>query len=168
MSIVVSWRAWLWLAVAALAPGPGPQAQGRSAPAALAGEWEGEAEIVVSWTAQRTLAVRLVVDTAGHVHGRVGDAELVDGRLRPNRGAVLRALGWKSDHIVTGRLRGPILATEGVVREGVRIPFDVVGGCLVGGVHTTGAKAGGRERMMLSARHLVLRRAARPTLPRPC
>jgi hypothetical protein len=121
----------------------------------------------VSWTAQRTLPVRLAIDSGGRVRGRVGDAELADGRLRPNRGAVARALGWKTDLIVTGRLRGPIVAAEQVVREGVRIPFDVVGDRLEGGVHTTGAKAGGRERMMLSADRLVLRRVPPPAAARP-
>lgn len=126
---------------------------------AFAGRWHGSAEIVVTWTTQRMLEVDIVIDTAGRVTGVVGDARIIDGHMLPNRGALARWFGWRSDYIITGTLEGAIIAAEGVVRSGVRIPFNVVADRLEGGVHTTGSKTGGQENMMLSARGLVLRRS---------
>lgn len=125
----------------------------------FAGRWHGSAEIVVNWTTQRTLEVHIVIDSAGRVTGMLGDARIVDGHVQPNRGALARWFGWRSDYIITGTLDGAIIEAEGVVRSGVRIPFNVVADRLEGGVHTTGSKTGGKESMMLSARGLVLRRA---------
>jgi len=126
--------------------------------ASFAGTWSGAAEPIVSWTNVRTLPVRLVIDSAGRVHGRVGDAELFDAELRSNRGPVTRALGWKTELIVHGRLRGAVIAAEHVVRDGVNIPLNPRDGMLVGSVHTTGDKFGGRDRMILTAARLTLRR----------
>ena len=128
----------------------------------FAGRWQGSAEIVVDWTAQRMLEVDIVIDTAGGVTGVVGDARIIDGHILPNRGSLARWFGWRSDYIITGTLEGPIIRAESVVRSGVRIPVNVVAGRLEGGVHTTGSKSGGKESMMLSARGLVLRRSAVP------
>ena len=124
----------------------------------FAGTWSGAAEPIVTWTSQRTLPVRLVIDSAGRVRGRVGDAELFDAELRGNRGPVTRALGWKTELIVRGRLRGEVIAAEHVVRDGVSIPLDSRDGTLIGSVHTTGDKVGGKDRMILTAARLTLRR----------
>lgn len=129
----------------------------------LAGRWEGTAEIVVDWTSQRMLSVEIHIDSSGGVVGRVGDARIVDGLLRRNRGTFLRWLGWKTDYIVTGKLEGAIIQADSVARSGVRIPFNVVDERIEGGVHTTGSLTGGRESMKLSARRLVLRRVAGPS-----
>lgn len=145
-----------WLGAAALLQAGTAVAQ--RPPSTLIGTWSGDAAIVVSWTTQRSLAVRVTIDSAGRVAGRVGDAELFNGHVRPNRGAIARALGWKTDFIITGQLNGPVIAAEQVVREGVRIPFDLVDGRIEGGIHTTGSKSRGREGMALSARNLVLQR----------
>jgi hypothetical protein len=123
------------------------------------GTWTGGAEIVVSWTVQRTLNVTLAVDSSRNVGGCVGDAALV-GRIARNRGALLRALSWKTDYIIDARLTGPIIAAEGIVRDGIRIPFNLVDRRIEGGLHTTGAKFGGKDYGILSARRLVLRRVA--------
>lgn len=127
---------------------------------AFAGRWQGSAEIVVNWTTQRTLDVDIVIDSSGRVTGVVGDARIVDGHMQTNRGALARWFGWRSDYIITGTLEGAIIEAEGVIRSGVRIPFNVVADRLEGGVHTTGSKAGGKESMVLSARGLVLRRVS--------
>ena len=134
--------------------------------AKLIGSWWGSAEIVVDWTTQRTLIVELAIGSSGAVTGRVGDANLLDGRVRTNRGPILRWLGWKTDYIITGRLDGAIIEAEDIVRAGVRMPVDAVGDRLEGGVHTTGSTTGGKARMILSARRLVLARVAAPSARR--
>jgi hypothetical protein len=127
--------------------------------ARMMGAWEGEAEIFVNWTAARRLAVRLVVAPDGRVTGRIGDARLVKGRLRRNRGSLGRWLHVKTDYIVRGALDGPVIAAEGVRRDGVSIPLDWNGEVWDAAVHTTGFEFGGKERMILTAGRLVLRRA---------
>jgi hypothetical protein len=121
------------------------------------GTWTGRAEIVVSWTMQRTLEVSLAIDSSGNVDGCVGDASLA-GRITRNRGALLRAVNWKTDFIIDARLTGPIIAAEGIARAGIRMPFDLVNGRIEGGIHTTGSKLGGKDGGILSARRLVLQR----------
>ena len=144
---------------AASAAGVAAQARGTRLPdPAMAGAWTGEAQIVVSWTAQRRLPIRLVVAADGRVSGQVGDARLVDAHLRPNRGWFGRHLRVKTDYIVVGRLEGALIATEGIRRDGARLPLNWTGRDFRGGVHTTGAKAGGAERAALSASRLTLRR----------
>lgn len=121
------------------------------------GTWTGSAEIVVSWTTQRTLHVTLAIDSSGNVRGCVGDAELA-GRITRNRNALVRALNWKTDYIVHAQLTGLFIASEGIARAGLQMPFNLVDGRIQGGVHTTGAKVGGKDAMKVSARRLVLRR----------
>jgi hypothetical protein len=128
--------------------------------ARLVGTWEGDAAIVVSWTTQRQLHVRLAVAPDGRVTGEVGDARLVDGRLRRNRGRLGRLLHVKTDYIVRGALTGAVIAAEGVTRDAVSIPFNRAGESLLGAVHTSGSKVGGKGRMLLTAGRLELRRAA--------
>ena len=128
------------------------------APADLVGGYAGRARIIVSWVEQEHLEVRLEVDADGRVTGTVGDAALVDGYLSRNRTRVGRALGLATDWIVIGELDGPLIAAEGVAREGVKIPIDLVEGRLEGGLHSTGAKIGDADTMILSATDLVLRR----------
>lgn len=126
-------------------------------PTDLVGAWTGSAEIVVNWTTQRKLQVHLVIDSAGRVNGTIGDAELVDARVKRNRGALLRALNWKTDWIVIGRLEGPIIAAESIQRERVTVPFNLVKGEIRGGIHTSGSELGRRESGRLSAGRMVLR-----------
>jgi hypothetical protein len=99
------------------------------------------------------------IQSDGRVTGKVGDAILVKGRLEENRGWLGRKLNLATDHIIKGELSGPIVAAESVTRGRVSIPLDLVGGTLVGGVHTSGAKFGGKEKMILSASSLTLKRS---------
>lgn len=129
----------------------------------MVGAWEGDARIYVDWTVQKQLPVRLVVAPDGSVEGRIGDARLVGGHLRRNRGQVGRLLHVKTDYVVRGALDGPVLAAEDVRRDGVSLPLDWSGEAFRGAVHTSGSKFGGKERMILTAGQLELRRA--PTAP---
>ena len=137
-------------------------------PAGLLGSWHGSASIVVSWCKQSHLPVAITIARNGTVTGTVGDAKLRDAQVRPNRGALGRTLGLKTDYLITGRLDGAIVAAEDIKRDGVNIPLDPANGALRGGVATTGKKLGGLKTMILSAAHLQLTPArSASSKPRP-
>ena len=74
--------------------------------------WKGTADIVVDWTKARTLPVEIAIAADDRVTGKIGDAMIVNGRFRPNRGWLGRALHVKTDWMIDGRLEGPIIAAE--------------------------------------------------------
>lgn len=123
----------------------------------MSGVWCGSG-IVVTWTAEKKLGVQLAIAPSGDVTGQVGDAELVGGRLKANRGAVGRKLNIKTDYIVVGKLEGPIIAAQKITRSRVKMPLNWTGSELRGGVGTDGSAFGGKERMVFTAQRLVLRR----------
>ncbi len=129
----------------------------------MTGVWCGSAQIVVTWTAQRNLGVRLLIPPSGEITGQVGDARLVAGRLELNRGAVGRMLNFKTDYLIVGKLDGPIIASEKITRGEVKMPLNWTGSEFQGGVNTDGWKFGGKDHMVLAASHLVLRRWIAPT-----
>ena len=124
----------------------------------MTGVWCGSARIVVDWTVQKNLGLRLTIDALGNVTGQVGEAQLASGRVKANRGPVGKMLNIKTDYIIVGGLRGPIIAAEGVARSEVKIPVNWTGSEFRGSVHTDGTSFGGKDRMVLSASRLVLRR----------
>ena len=134
---------------------PTPPAAGssRSNPAAadLAGYWAGEATIIVQWARQEKLPVDLRIEPDGQVSGTVGDAKLVDGRLRRQKAG--------SPFRVHGKLEGNLIDAEAIRRDSVDVLFHVAeDGTLAGGVHSGGSKFGGKDSMKLSASKMVLRR----------
>jgi len=147
--------------VTALEEGPllleDPQAAAVITPA-MAGAWAGDAEIAVSWTTARRLAVRLAVLQDGRVTGEIGDATLEHGRLEANRGALGRALHLKTDWIVRGSLRGNLIDAERIHRDEVMLPLNWTDGRYEGGVNTSGSHFGGKDSMWLAAAHLHLGR----------
>ena len=141
-------------------------AQTKATRDSMTGVWCGSAQIRVDWTTQKTLGVRLVVPASGEITGQIGDAHLVGARLQPNRGSVGRMLNMKTDYIVTGKLVGPVIASENVTRGEVKMPLNWTGSEFRGGVNTDGWKIGGKNHMVLSASGLVLRRWIAPSGPR--
>ena len=125
---------------------------------AMAGSWSGEARIVVNWTTEKTLRVKLNIAPDGRVTGTIGDAVLRDGSLESNRTAIGRALHIKTDWIVRGALDGDVVKTEGIRREGVMVPLNWVDDHFEGGVNTSGSHFGGKDTMSLAARDLRLDR----------
>ena len=121
----------------------------------MIGDWHGRGDIVVSWTNQRELPVRLTIAPNGAVRGTIGDARF-DGRLVRNRGSLGRALHIKTDYLITGRLEGCLVASEIVCRDWAKLPLDWSGSRFIGGLHTNGTIAGGKDRMMLSVARLSL------------
>lgn len=151
--------------VSAMLPATG-SAQSRATLDSMTGVWCGSARIVVNWTVEKRLGVRLAIAPSGDVTGQVGDAELVVGRLKANRGAVGRMLNIKTDYIVVGKLQGPIIAAEKITRSTVKMPLNWTGSELRGGLGTDGSAFGGKERMVFTAQNLVLRRwIVPPTRP---
>ena len=137
-------------------------------PTTLAGTWQGTADVNVDWTSQRTLAVELTIDSKRvrgrlsddelRVRGHVGDAELTHATLRENAGLVMRKIARKSELIVEGYLKGPVIAAEEVQRGGVTISLDERDGQLVGSLHTTGSDASGPLQAAVTAGPFLLRR----------
>jgi hypothetical protein len=130
----------------------------RTMPPAIAGHWEGDARIIVDWCHQKTLRVSLTIGADGKVAGKVGDATLVNGLLDRNRGWLGRKLNLATDYIIRGELNGPVVAAESITRKAVNIPVDASGSSLVGGLHTSGTKFGGKGAGILSASSMLLRR----------
>ncbi|MGA2245911.1 MAG: hypothetical protein ABSH48_13000 [Verrucomicrobiota bacterium] len=129
---------------------------------AMAGHWEGNARIIVSWCRQKCLSVKVDIHEDGSVSGTVGDAKLTGGRFESNRGWLLRKLNWSCDYLITGGLEGAIVAAEGIKREHVMIALDFNGGIFDAGVNTEGSlcvfssEQTRKQKMALTARTLKL------------
>jgi hypothetical protein len=128
----------------------------------MAGHWTGNAQIIVVWCRQKNLPVSVDIGADGSVRGKVGDATLKDGRFKRNRGWLGRKLDLKTDYIIVGKLEGPVIASEQIVRSGVSIPLNFGGGVFSGGVHTSGTHVGDKQHMVLSAQSLALVRTNSP------
>jgi hypothetical protein len=148
-------RQWLLAATLLL---PALTVSGQLPDPAMMGTWSGDGQIVVNWTNQRSIHVRLVILADGSVSGEVGDARLTNGRIARNRGAIGRFLNIKTDYIVFGDLRGPVIASEHIQRDGVKMPLNWNGSEFSGGLHTSGSAFGGADRMIFTAFHLRLTR----------
>jgi hypothetical protein len=146
-----------------------PVTHADSSLAALAGTWEGTADVGMDWTSQRTLAIELTIDGKQRVRGRVsddelrvrgrvGDAELAHATLRENAGLVMRTIARRSGLIVEGYLKGQVIKADEVQRGGVTISLDERDGQLVGSLHTTGSNASGPLQAPVTAGPFQLRR----------
>jgi hypothetical protein len=127
---------------------------------AMTGTWSGEARIVVNWTQQKKLPVRVTIAPDGAVTGTIGDATLRDGRLQRNRTAIGRTLHVKTDWIIAGRLEGAIIKPEAIRRDSVKLPLNWIDGHYEGTVNTSGSQFGGKKSMWLAAQDLRLDRQA--------
>jgi len=146
-----------WLAAVALLLAP-LALSGQLPDPAMIGTWRGDGQIVVNWTDQPSIHVRLVIAADGSVSGEVGDARLTSARIARNRGAIGRFLHIKTDYIVSGVLRGLVIASENVHRDGVKMPLNWNGSGFSGSLHTSGSAFGGADRMVFTAFHLHLTR----------
>jgi hypothetical protein len=146
------------LALLTLAPAP-TTALAQRPDSALVGTWTGSATITVPWTAQRQLAIRIIVAEDGKVTGNIGDAQLVGARLFSDRTALARALGLGRNYVVEGDLSGAIIRSEGVARSSVRMPLDLSGAELRGELQTSGSYEGPTSGLSLTASGIVLRKS---------
>ena len=125
----------------------------------MTGHWVGNARIIVSWCHQTNLVVAVDIKSDGTVTGKIGDAILVEGCFEKNRGWLGRKLNLATDYIIKGKLDGSVVAVEGITRERISIPLNFNDSAFTGGIHTSGSKFGGKEKMILSATALTLVRA---------
>jgi hypothetical protein len=123
----------------------------------MVGRWEGDAQIVVNWTRQRTLGVKIEIFANDSVAGTVGDARLVNGRFLKSPGFLPGELRWKTDYIIEASLEGPIIRAENIHRPTVRMPVNWIGDGFRGGVSTSGWMVRGREFRVVAANVVLAR-----------
>ena len=122
----------------------------------MVGCWEGGAPVIVSWSDQRDLLVSIEIAADGKVTGRVGDAVLVDGRLKKKTNWFGGEREDQTTHIVRAALKGPIVDAEGISRSEIFIHLRLEEGMMSGSLATSGTKVGGKESMALTATPLRL------------
>ena len=133
---------------------------------AMAGNWKGTAQVIVSWCHQKDLAVSVDIHADGSVTGKIGDATLINGRFECNRGWLGRKQNLATDYLINGRLDGAIVAAEGIARNEVFVPLDLKDNAFVGGINTSGSfclfsfEKTRKEKMGFSARSLKLVRSS--------
>ncbi len=133
-------------------------------PAALRGQWSGDGKIAAVSCPQERLAVSLSIAEDGRVQGRIGEANLRNGYLSRNRGAVLRWLDFNTDYIVRGELEGAVVPQEQHPGKLLYLPFNLAaspGGELrIDGGVTTAVDTGSAGKVIpMAASDLILRRA---------
>ena len=119
-------------------------------PAALVGQWEGSLKIFNDFVQHSRVDMNLTINADGSVTGQIGDAKLESAKIAPNRGDIGRALNLATDFIVVGKLKGPLIAAEGITRDSVSIPFNLVEGKLEGGFGSDGVWFGGKGSAVIS------------------
>ncbi len=112
------------------------------------GTWKGEGKIIVAWCEQKHLSFELKIDTNGIVSGKIGDAQILNGKFRLNN-FLYRCLGNK-EFIIDAKLSNYLIEKEKIQRESIQIFFDYKKPFFTGGFHTSGSKFGGKEKMILS------------------
>jgi hypothetical protein len=88
-------RQWLLAATLLL---PALTVSGQLPDPAMMGTWSGDEQIVVNWTNQRSIHVRLVILADGSVSGEVGDAR---SRMGASRGTGARSNGFSTSRLTT-------------------------------------------------------------------
>lgn len=115
----------------------------------MIGRWSGGGRQIMTWCNQQTIDITLNILSDGRVEGRFGDAMLRSGSIDKNN-FFLRLLG-NSEYIINADLDGPIVASEKIRRESIKILLNFKDGKLAGSFHTAGSeKSGGKETMSMS------------------
>ena len=123
----------------------------------MIGRWEGDAQMVVNWTRQRTLGVKIEIFANDSVAGTVGDARLVNARFLKSPGSLPGEPRWKTDYIIEANLEGPIIRAENIYRTSVRIPLNWIGDGFRGGISTSGWMVRSVEYRVVAANVLLHR-----------
>jgi hypothetical protein len=122
----------------------------------LIGEWVGKGDIIVTWCELDSLSFDIKIAKDNSVSGKIGDAEIYDAKLE-KRSAIMEALG-NGEYIIEGKLKGAIVKDEKISRESFLIMFNLENGVIKGGMHTSGSKFGGKEKMVLTVSPLILKK----------
>ena len=126
------------------------------------GHWKGQAAIIVSWTKQKNLPIDIEIHADGDVEGKVGDANLVNGRLVRKNWVYTKVFQHENPYRIEGDLQGEIIESESIQRDSVTISIRVEDGKIDGGLGTSGTKIGGKGTMILSAMDVSLIRIDEP------
>ena len=118
------------------------------------GTWKGEGRIIVAWCEQKQLSFEFQIDINGNVLGKIGDAQILNGKIRLNN-IVYRWLGNRK-YIIDAKLTNYLIKKEKIRRESIRVFLDFENPFFVGGFHTSGSKFGGKEKMILSGTNVKL------------
>lgn len=125
----------------------------------MAGTWDGSARPVNDFLARIPILVALTIGTDGTVEGRLGTAKMVKARLRPRAWYEWKAMNHY-EYRIDFRLEGEF--APGVARKGGRVLLNWRGDHSEGWVVTEGSIFGGKDRVQVQARDLVLRRRYGP------
>ena len=113
-----------------------PLPRGVSFPHSLEGSWKGRARLMfTSGAAQDTLPVELSILRDGRVTGRVGGAELLEGRVSENKTWMGRFTYERADYIIVSDLDGEI--ADGIQMTGghAAIPIEIDEDTVRGEIH---------------------------------
>ena len=124
----------------------------------MVGTWEGTTHPIVIWCSQKTIPVRLTFTKDGTISGSVGDALLQNGNLKKKHRWGNSENKNRTQFIIEGKLEGPILDEEGIIRSHVFIHIRFEENHIVGSLATNGSKTGGKESMIFTTTSLDLQR----------
>lgn len=116
------------------------QAPADTAYAALVGTWEGTVALD-SGAVAAGAPIRLVIAADGSVTGTVGDATIRNARVGRNPSLLARLFGLGTKWQLYGALEGALRSSDGLRRERLAMPLDLVDGELRGDFNASG---GGR------------------------
>lgn len=127
-------------------------------PAEYIGHWKGQAKIIVNWTKQKNLPIDIKIHSDGTVEGKVGDAELVNGKLVKKSWVYTKVFQHENPYRIIGDLQGEIIKSENIQRDSIHISIRVEDDKIDGGLGTSGTKTGSKDKMILSAMDVSLTR----------
>jgi hypothetical protein len=122
----------------------------------LGGHWKGNCRSFPPLPTS-TLSVELTIGPEGAVSGKVGDAVIAGGRIRP-RSVVELELFNHFEYRIDFQLAGPLSITNDVSRASGRINLTRSNGDLHGWFVSSGSPFGPPSRIQITTRNLVLRR----------
>ncbi len=118
------------------------------------GHWVGRGDIIVTWCNQDQLDFDIIIDSGGHVKGKIGDARIVHGRLY-RRSSLMKASGNES-YVIRANLEGFLVREEKIARDSITLMFDLVNDTMEGEMNTSGSKCGTRDRMYMKVANIIL------------
>jgi len=116
-------------------------------PETLTGQWAGQAEITElvrngeSTSPKTSCNIDILINPDGTVTGKIGNADLLNGKIRKNRTWFDKLFRLKSDYVINGNIKNGIVDADKVTERVIRFPFDLVDGQYEGRIYQPGAWA---------------------------
>jgi len=108
-------------------------------PDSLPGTYTGKEHVIIRYEKDGQFIFRdeyaqvsVLIDSAGHVTGMVGEATFEQCNVLQNRGWVGRQIGIKTDFLIKGSLQGYTFPKDTLFNKNISIPFNTVNGELKG------------------------------------